>query len=180
MINLIFMVRKDPQIKLLIPNKIQTARDTHIYGMMITFLIVLGGFLAIFVNKIKKGSDHFTSWHGKFGLITFILIVLQMVNGLVKRWPDKFWVFGSKAYVQKNFMFFRKLHAYFGGITGVIATVTLCLSFYTTWFQSNVNAIWPHMHILFMAITIFGYLLVVIQINNKYAQTTMAIPGVNE
>jgi cytochrome b-561 domain-containing protein 2 len=39
------------------------------------------GFSAIYLNKVKAGKSHFTSWHGKMGLFTFISTIVVVFWG---------------------------------------------------------------------------------------------------
>ena len=40
----------------------------HAFTMGFALLSVAGGFAAIYANKIRKGSPHFTTLHGKLGV----------------------------------------------------------------------------------------------------------------
>jgi len=47
--------------------------------------IALGSMFMIY-NKTTHGSDHFTTWHAKFGLVAIIWIVLQAIVGAASAW----------------------------------------------------------------------------------------------
>ncbi|KAI0703575.1 hypothetical protein BC835DRAFT_1404075 [Cytidiella melzeri] len=49
--------------------------------IVVGFPIAFLGYLAIFAMKIINSRDHFTSWHGKCGLLTFILLLIQIGLG---------------------------------------------------------------------------------------------------
>lgn len=57
-------------------------------------MIILGfpsaflGYTAIFVTKNIHGRAHFQSWHGIFGLLTFILLSVQIILGGGSVWFD--------------------------------------------------------------------------------------------
>lgn len=48
------------------------------------FLAGLAGLVVIEYNKISHNAPHFTSVHGKLGLITYILILIQTVVGITQ------------------------------------------------------------------------------------------------
>ncbi|CAB4382689.1 unnamed protein product [Rhizophagus irregularis] len=53
----------------------------HKLMQSITFLSVIGGFYVIYTFKAEGNKEHFTSPHGKSGLITFLLILIQTIAG---------------------------------------------------------------------------------------------------
>lgn len=56
--------------------------------IVIGFPVAFLGYAAIFANKVMHDHPHFTSWHGTFGLITFIFMVVQIVLGGGSVWFD--------------------------------------------------------------------------------------------
>lgn len=42
----------------------------------------MGGFLAIYLNKEIAGKNHFTTWHGRFGLAAVIGTMITALWGL--------------------------------------------------------------------------------------------------
>jgi len=57
------------------------ALNFHKLMQSITFLSVIGGFYVIYTFKAEGNKEHFTSPHGKLGLITFSLILIQSIAG---------------------------------------------------------------------------------------------------
>lgn len=54
----------------------------HQLAMIILgFPIIFLGSLAIFYNKVASNRAHFTTWHGTFGLITFLFLMVQVALG---------------------------------------------------------------------------------------------------
>ncbi|KIP09252.1 hypothetical protein PHLGIDRAFT_126414 [Phlebiopsis gigantea 11061_1 CR5-6] len=54
----------------------------HQLAMAVTgFPVAFLGYAAMFFNKILASRAHFTTWHGTFGLITFILMTVQLILG---------------------------------------------------------------------------------------------------
>merc|ERR1712087_494194 len=186
MANFIYILRKDHtyQTKKLMPNKKNDARNYHMTAMSITYLLIFAGFLAIYINKIiNKGygylTGHFATWHGKFGLVTFISVTIQALIGL------PFWPLFTKSILGKlilpengfiknnllkgNLMLHRKIHAIFGAILFIFSAGALFTAFRTNWFENNVNLkIYSNMHVIFMAIVGYSYGLILLQVYNRY------------
>lgn len=94
------------------------------------------GFAAIFYNKNQRGKDHFTSWHGLFGLVTMILVLLQAFQGIS--------IYYQKFSLMKASLGQRKqLHALVGVLVFTLACFTIVLGYFSNWFVKNVNdAVW--------------------------------------
>jgi len=62
---------------------LQKAYSLNFHKVMqsIAFLSVIGGFYITYTFKAEGNKEHFTSPHGKFGLITFSLILIQSIAG---------------------------------------------------------------------------------------------------
>jgi len=56
--------------------------------IVVGFPIAFLGYAAIFATKIINSRAHFTTWHGTFGLITFMFMVIQIVLGGGSVWFD--------------------------------------------------------------------------------------------
>jgi len=50
--------------------------------------VLLFGSIAMVVNKWDHGAPHFTSWHGKFGLVALIWLVVHIVGGGLSVWNN--------------------------------------------------------------------------------------------
>jgi len=58
------------------------------------FPIILFGSISMLINKFEHHAPHFTSWHGRFGLIALLWLVLHIIVGAASVWfPVK--AFGS-------------------------------------------------------------------------------------
>lgn len=55
----------------------------HMYLSLLMKFFSIIGFIAITINKNRKGKHHYTTWHGKIGLATVVILVLQVIVGLV-------------------------------------------------------------------------------------------------
>jgi len=58
----------------------------HQIAMLSGLLSVILGTLAVLANKSANHVPHFTSWHGTFGLITFIWLIAQGLVGAGSVW----------------------------------------------------------------------------------------------
>ena len=197
MSNFIFILRKDHklQTKILIPKKKTDARNYHMTAMTITYIIIFAGFLAIYINKIiNKGlgflSGHFATWHGKFGLITFISVTIQVIIGL------PFWPVFTKSFIGRiilsengkiknllrgKLLVHRRIHAIFGAITYVFAIVALCTAFRSGWFVNNVDMkVYDKMYVIFMVIVGYSGVLILWQVKSRYLVKNNVISRSND
>ena len=53
---------------------------------MFALLAGAGGFGAIYLNKEIVGKKHFTTWHGLFGLITCIGVLVAAAGGIIAKY----------------------------------------------------------------------------------------------
>ncbi|KAF8319991.1 hypothetical protein DL93DRAFT_2108080 [Clavulina sp. PMI_390] len=58
----------------------------HQIVQLVGLLSIAGGSTLMIVNKIDHGAAHFTTWHGKFGLISIIWILFQVLAGGASVW----------------------------------------------------------------------------------------------
>ena len=56
-------------------------KSTHMWLLTASTLCILGGFTAIFVNKVNNKREHFLSWHGTLGAVTVFVTLTQAVLG---------------------------------------------------------------------------------------------------
>ena len=105
MANLIYLLRKDPigYGKFLVPANKATAKTIHVYGMMVAVTFMIAGFAAIFYNRIVEEEAHFNTWHGKFGLMTVTMVLIQVLLGLPIRFPKiGYVVYGGRQGILKK------------------------------------------------------------------------------
>lgn len=60
----------------------QKVRD-HWYLEVVAVSLTVAGFIVVEIAKEQRGSAHFTSWHGKFGLAGVVCAVLASFNGIL-------------------------------------------------------------------------------------------------
>ncbi|KAG9015415.1 hypothetical protein FRB94_000019 [Tulasnella sp. JGI-2019a] len=85
-------------------------------------LITLGGLVMVY-NKYNHGAPHFTSWHGRFGLLTLILLTIQVLIGGGSVW------FGGRVFGgEDRAKAIYKYHRISGYVIVVLLLVTIHLS----------------------------------------------------
>ncbi|CAL8469828.1 g9370 [Coccomyxa elongata] len=127
------------------------AIQRHLLIQAFAFLCLLGGFYAIYQNKVVHGKEHFKSVHGKFGLATFILGIVAPLGGLIsfrrlgllQKFPDK---------MQPRI---KWAHRNIGILTWLLALVTiqLALTHHAVW-KGWVTRVWQ------LAVVLLGALVV--------------------
>ncbi|KAK3705447.1 hypothetical protein QZH41_019901 [Actinostola sp. cb2023] len=117
------------------------------------------GFAVIIYNKYLYGKNHFTSWHGWFGLATMIMVFLQALQGVSIFYPS-FALFKAKLGQRKQ------LHALFGTLVFMLASTTIVLGYFSSWFVNKTNDIvwWGS---VFSTLVMAG--IIVGQVTNEYA-----------
>lgn len=94
--------------------------------------IILLGFLSIFINKNRWGKDHFTSWHGYFGLWTCLLVAGTMCGGIIAKYA-----YQMRQYVAP--VIIKSIHSAFGIGTYIFALFTLSLGLTSDWMHGHVT-----------------------------------------
>ncbi|XP_002124697.2 transmembrane reductase CYB561D2 [Ciona intestinalis] len=108
---------------------IKASRKTkvRIHWILQTCAVVSGilGFSAIVINKIRNDKEHFKSWHGTFGLITVIYVIVQALFGIFLLYPQ-----AAKKWNWK-LMQLKVYHATFGLLGFTLACITVMLSLFS-------------------------------------------------
>lgn len=145
---------------MLIVNAILLVQPTHTQEQKIegtkahSVLNVLGvasfvtGAVIIYVNKAKHDAPHFASVHGKFGLITGIVLFLQLLVGLVQFYFPN--LLGGENKAKKLY----KWHRASGYLISALAIVTITLGTQTDWYLGKVRVLW--IWILFDILIVVG------------------------
>ena len=105
----------------------------HWILQVLAVVSIIGGFLAIFINKNKRNKPHFVSWHGLLGGITAFMACFQMTMGPALLYPTLPIVNKFKLAMMK------KLHALSGTIIFMSSCLVIFLGFYSNWFVSKVG-----------------------------------------
>ena len=104
--------------------------DSHLYLSLGMKFLSLIGFIAITVNKIKKGKFHYTTWHGQLGLLTMIILFLQVVVGFV---------FHFRCGGYELLPYLRRAHKYLGIALLAFGSATMWLGMQTNYFRRDVT-----------------------------------------
>ena len=95
-------------------------------------LAAAGGFGSIYLNKEIAGKKHFTTWHGFFGLLTCLGVLLAAAGGVLAKYNGLI-----RNYVRPiNVKLYHATGALLGHHTFLTFTTTLPTTFYL---QSSVS-----------------------------------------
>lgn len=108
------------------PMRLRSAR--HWVLQVLGGIIIITGFLIILSNKIINNKAHFASLHSKFGLTSFIFMLVTMLGGL-----------GALYSLQLKFylapIYTKLLHATVGLVTFILGVITILLGLFSNWWQ---------------------------------------------
>jgi len=143
------LLMKDRRVAL--KNKVTVHWICEVLGLLLTYL----GFLAIYNNKENKGAEHFTTWHGKLGLVSLALLSMAPMGGIVAKYS----VFASKLVGLKPKLI-KEIHRNAGVAASIASLGTVILALYSTWFQGVVseNTWYIALGLLLYPRFYFGYL----------------------
>lgn len=97
------------------------------------FLAALAGLVVIEYNKISHGGPYFSSVHGKLGLVTYILILIQTVVGITQYFTPG--LYGG----MDNAKSLYKYHRVSGYVILVLMLVTVCAATQTPFNQNSLH-----------------------------------------
>ncbi|XP_026747045.1 cytochrome b561 domain-containing protein 2-like [Trichoplusia ni] len=106
------------------PIRLRSAR--HWILQLVSSSILLTGFIVILTNKILNNANHFTSFHGRFGLASLIFMSITMLGGIGALYSLKL----------KNYLpplYTKLIHTVVGLITYFLGITTICLGFFSNW-----------------------------------------------
>jgi len=115
----------------------QKQLGTYIHAALVDLgvLCMLAGLIIIEVNKNLSGRAHFESPHSIMGLITYILVFLQAVSGVVQFFYPQ--VYGSVDNAKKMY----KYHRGSGYVILALMCATVCAA---TWTEYNLTVLEIH------------------------------------
>lgn len=118
-----------PESSLLFWASRKTKVTTHWILQISCIACALIGFATIFFNKVRGSKSHFTTWHGLFGLITIIYVLIQAACGIFLLYPS----------LAKNWKLvqLKTYHATFGLLGLTLACGTIVLGLFSKWFVAN-------------------------------------------
>lgn len=112
------------------PIRLRSAR--HWILQVIGGTIILVGFIVIVTNKFLNNAAHFVTFHAKFGLASFIFLLLTMLGGLGALNSLKLKYYLAPIYT-------KLIHTSAGLLTFSLGGTTILLAFFSNWWQ---NAEW--------------------------------------
>ena len=81
----------------------------------------------IFINKQQKNKEHFSTWHGTYGLLACIALLTQLTVGVFAKYPRTLLRFISYSSI-------RRAHSIGGIFTYSAGCTALVLGLFSTWF----------------------------------------------
>lgn len=127
----ILAIRKDSVFSKHVPHiwKIRAHWVIQLVGVS----LVVAAFSIAYENKNRNGWDHFSSWHGKFGLVAFICHLITFVGGTLALYS-----FDLRRFLKPGIN--RLLHVLAGVVTyGFGAAAVLLAVYASNWFKNNIN-----------------------------------------
>ena len=99
---------------------------THAALNDVAFLAAIAGLIIIEYNKIDHGGTHFESPHAILGLVTYIMIIMQLFVGITQYFTPNLYggVDNAKA--------LYKYHRAWGYLTLLVMLATICAATQTT------------------------------------------------
>ncbi|KAJ8953014.1 hypothetical protein NQ318_015376 [Aromia moschata] len=102
----------------------------HWVFLTIGALLIAAGFIVVTISKNEKNKEHYTSWHGIFGLIGMIAYIPPCINGIPLLYRRDI---GD--YV--NIRIVKFVHIIGGIVSLTCGGLSLLLSVYTKWFARH-------------------------------------------
>lgn len=106
------------------PIRLRSAR--HWVLQVLAGIIIITGFLIIVVNKFNNNKPHFVSLHAKFGLASFILMLITKLGGLATLYSLKLKHYMAPIYI-------KLIHASVGLVTFSLGIITITLGLFSHW-----------------------------------------------
>lgn len=111
------------------------AKINRHYNLQCMSIISLSlGFAAIYYNKERNGSNHFTSYHGQLGFVTFTSACIQSFLGSFLMYPMLQSCIG-----RSNVPFIRNIHLWFSWLVILFMCIELVFAMYTGWAFKNIR-----------------------------------------
>jgi len=107
----------------------------HTIGLTLALI----AFYCIYMNKVELEKFHFVTWHGKFGIATLMVLIVQWNAG----WLAKHSV-GLSQITGINRITINKIHKFFGVFASMSVAFTVLLGMHSTWFTNMMpnNFLW--------------------------------------
>ncbi|XP_023330251.1 cytochrome b561 domain-containing protein 2 [Eurytemora carolleeae] len=121
-----------PESSLLLNSARSDKIQLHWILNLFAFFGTMGGFLAIYLNKEIAGKNHFTTWHGRFGLAAVIGTMITALWGLGAKYSS------SLRSIMKPINI-KLYHATFGLIVFCLGMSAISLACYSNWVRRRVE-----------------------------------------
>lgn len=105
----------------------------HWFIQIVAVALTIAAFVVAVINKNRNNRDHFTSYHGKFGLTAVVFSVLSVLGGSLALYSTAFRTY-IKPSVNKALHIFGGILAYGFGIVAFLFAV-----YESHWFTNRVN-----------------------------------------
>lgn len=96
-------------------------------------VLIVISFCCMYLNKIDRLAQHFTTWHGVSGLTSVILTLLTIFGGVFTKYSVQF-----KDTITP--ITSKLIHSAFGLIAYILGAVTIVFGIYSDWFSFVSNA----------------------------------------
>lgn len=110
----------------------QTKVRAHWVCMCMAVIYLIGGMLAILINKERNNAEHLTTVHGKIGALTSLYTILQCLAGVFLLYP----AYAPNGITLKQM---KAWHATSGLALFALVCVSLFMGMNSTWFTNNVT-----------------------------------------
>lgn len=105
----------------------------HWFIQFLTVACNIAGFSIAYINKNRNNRDHFTSYHGKFGLTTLIVSLVGLLAG-----TSALYSAALRKLIKPSLN--KALHICFGIFSYAFAIVALLFVVYSSgWFKSRIE-----------------------------------------
>jgi len=119
----------------LIPSASRSKKiNYHAYILLVMLAIIYIGQTVIYTVKESKGKQHFTTWHGLFGVITVMYTTVQVLAGIFVKYASMF-----KLPKTLTLADLKLYHGTSGCVLFLLSCATLTLGLSTDWFTSHAN-----------------------------------------
>jgi len=95
--------------------------QTHVLVSFACKFVALAGYLAIWKSKVERGKNHFTTWHGKIGILAGAVLFFQVILGALQ--------FFSIPISMSQRMWYRRMHKNLGSVLGALWAAAFGLGF---------------------------------------------------
>lgn len=105
----------------------------HWLIQIVATALTIAAFVVVFINKNRNNRDHFTSYHGKFGLVAVVFSVAALLGGTVALYSA-----ALRSHIKPSLN--KAIHILGGILSFGFGIVTFAFAVFSShWFQNRVN-----------------------------------------